>query len=172
MKRIKDFENHRNNAKLSNKKKENVIKEAVMQVNDVYKVNTMIDIPQSLINAYVKKVKDTTGDDIRKFFGDVNIAEEIVKYLTKNFLDVDHIPAGALTGKEEDIQETPQEEPQAQVQPQAQPQVQEEPQEEPESETQTQAQDDEFEEPQAQTQAQDEEESQDVDEDEDDELPL
>ena len=26
-----------------------------------YKVKTMIDIPQSLINAYVKKVKDTAG---------------------------------------------------------------------------------------------------------------
>jgi len=27
----------------------------------------MIDIPQSLINAYVKKVKDTTGKNLRQF---------------------------------------------------------------------------------------------------------
>ena len=40
------------------KRREDIIKESVLQVNDIYKVRTMVDIPQSLINAYVKKVKD------------------------------------------------------------------------------------------------------------------
>ena len=34
----------------------------------------MVDIPQSLINSYVKKVKDSTGKNLRQFFGDVEIA--------------------------------------------------------------------------------------------------
>ena len=93
MKHIRKFESYRNT-----KRREEIIKESVLQVNDIYKVRTLIDIPQSLINAYVKKVKDTTGKNLRQFFGDVDIAEEIVKYVTLNFTNVDQVPAGALTG--------------------------------------------------------------------------
>ena len=93
MKHLRKFEKYR-----TTKRKEEIIKESVLQVNDIYKVRTMIDLPQSLINAYVKKVKDTTGKNVRQFFGDVDIAEEIVKFINTNFLNVDQIPAGALTG--------------------------------------------------------------------------
>ena len=133
MKHIRTFENYR-----VRKNRDEIIKEAVLQVNDVYKVKTMIDIPQSLINAYVKKVKDTTGKNLRQFFGDVDIAEEIVKYINTNNLNVDNIPGGALMGGQA------QEETQTQVQPQAQTQ----------EETQTQVQ------PQGQIQPQDQEEIQ------------
>ena len=93
MKHIRKFGNYQ-----TKKRKEEIIKESVLQVNDIYKVRTMIDIPQSMINAYVKKVKDNTGKNLRQFFGDVDIAEEVVKYITQNFLNIDQIPAGALTG--------------------------------------------------------------------------
>ena len=93
MKHIRKFENHRNR-----RRRDDIIKESVLQVNDIYKVRTMVDIPQSLINSYVKKVKDNTGKNIRQFFGDVDIAEEIVKWVNLNFLNVDQVPAGALTG--------------------------------------------------------------------------
>jgi len=134
-----------------NRKKEEIIKESVLQVNDIYKVRTFIDIPQSLINAYVKKVKDTTGKNLRQFFGDVDIAEEVVKYINTNFLNVDQIPAGALMGdgqtqSEAQPQTEPQAQPQAQVEPQAQPQAQVEPQAQPQVQVQTEA------EPQGETQ--------------------
>ncbi len=124
-----------------NRKKEEIIKESVLQVNDIYKVRTFIDIPQSLINAYVKKVKDTTGKNFRQFCGDVDIAEEVVKYINTNFLNVDQIPAGALMGdgqtqSEAQPQTEPQAQPQAQVEPQAQPQVQVQTEAEPQGETQ------------------------------------
>jgi len=93
MKHIKKFESYR-----IRKRRDDIIKESVLQVNDIYKVRTLIDMPQSLINAYVKKVKDSTGKNLRQFFGDVDIAEEIVKWVTLNFINVDQIPAGALTG--------------------------------------------------------------------------
>lgn len=114
MKHIRKFESYRNN-----KRRDEIIKESVLQVNDIYKVRTLIDIPQSLINAYVKKVKDNTGKNLRQFFGDVDIAEEIVKYVTLNFTNVDQVPAGALTG---DAQGSP--EGQTQAQPQTEPQAQ------------------------------------------------
>ena len=72
--------------------------ESVLQVGDLYKVRSMVDIPQSLINSYVKKVKDTTGKNLRQFFGDVEIAEELLKFITVSGLDVEKIPGNALMG--------------------------------------------------------------------------
>ena len=46
------------------KRRQEIIRESVLQVNDIYKVKSTIDIPQSLINAYVKKVKDNTGKNL------------------------------------------------------------------------------------------------------------
>ena len=153
MKHIRTFESYR-----VKKNREEIIKESVLQVNDIYKVKTMIDIPQSLINAYVKKVKDTTGKNLRQFFGDVDIAEEIVKYINMNNLDVEKIPGGALMGGgQSQAQTQPQAQPQVQVegeaqtQPQAQVQTQEAPQAQTQEAPQAQG---EFEEPQAQAQPQ------------------
>jgi len=141
MKHIRTFENYRTKSK-----REEIIKESVFQVNDIYKVKTMIDIPQSLINAYVKKVRDTTGKNLRQFFGDVDIAEEIVKYINMNNLDVEKIPGGALMGGQVQPQT------QTEAQPEAQTQVQ------PQTQVQTEVQGEEFEEPQAKAQGSQEEE--------------
>ena len=142
MKHIRKFESYR-----VTKRRDEIIKESVLQVNDIYKVRTLIDIPQSLINAYVKKVKDNTGKNLRQFFGDVDIAEEIVKYVTLNFTNVDQVPAGALTGDAQtSVEGQLQSEPQAQTQVQAQPQVQGQPQSQAQPQTQAQ--------PQAQAQGQ------------------
>ena len=161
MKHIRTFESYR-----IRKNREEIIKESVLQVNDIYKVKTMIDIPQSLINAYVKKVKDTTGKNLRQFFGDVDIAEEIVKYINMNNLDVEKIPGNALMGGAQgQTQGQGQAQPQVQVegeegQGQEAPQAQTE--EAPQAQGQGQAQEapqgqaegEEFEEPQGQGQVQ------------------
>ena len=129
MKHIRTFESYR-----VKKNREEIIKESVLQVNDIYKVKTMIDIPQSLINAYVKKVKDTTGKNLRQFFGDVDIAEEIVKYINMNNLDVEKIPGGALMGggqsqaQSTQVQAQPQVQTEGEAQTQPQAQTQEAPQ--------------------------------------------
>jgi len=144
MKHVKAFEKFR-----IQKNREEIIKESVFQVNDLYKVKTMIDLPQSLINAYVKKVKDTTGKNLRQFFGDVDIAEEIIKYVTTTFLDIDKIPGGAIMGGQTQAQTQGQGQVQVQTEPQAQTQGQSEPQ--AQAPAQGQAPEGEFEEPQAQT---------------------
>jgi hypothetical protein len=143
------------------------VKESVLQVGDTYKVRSMVDIPQSLINSYVKKVKDSTGKNLRQFFGDVEIAEELLKYITLTGLDLEKIPGNALMGG-------------AQGQGQAQPQVQvdtqseAQPQAETQAQPQDQVQDGEFEEPQAQPQGQDQSQGQaqsQEDEENEEELP-
>ena len=135
MKHIRTFESYR-----VKKNREEIIKESVLQVNDIYKVKTMIDIPQSLINAYVKKVKDTTGKNLRQFFGDVDIAEEIVKYINMNNLDVEKIPGGALMGGGQSQAQATQGEsqPQVQTEGEAQPAPQAQTQEAPQAQAQTQ----------------------------------
>jgi hypothetical protein len=144
MKHIKKFESYR-----VERKREEIIKESVLQVNDIYKVKSMIDIPQSLINAYVKKVKDNTGKNLRQFFGDMDIAEEIVKFVAQSGLDADKIPATALVGGVQGQSQAPvqgQAQPQAQTEPQAQPEAQPQAQAQPQVQVQTEAQ------PQAQAQ--------------------
>ena len=164
MKHIKKFENYR-----VKKRREELIKESVLQVNDLYKVRTLIDIPQSLINAYVKKVKDVTGKNIKQFFGDVDIAEEIVKWVTLNFINVDQIPAGALTGDAQVQSQAGPAQGQAQAQPvdlqaQAQGQGQAQAQGQAQVQVQTEAQP-------AQSEDEEYEDVKDEDEEED-ELPL
>ena len=135
------------------KRREEIIKEAVFQVNDIYKVKTTIDIPQSLINSYVKKVKDNTGKNLRQFFGDMDIAEEIVKFVAQSGLDADTLSATALVGGAQG-QSQGQAQPQAETQPQAQPQAQGQVQVQTEGEAQPQVQPQAQPEGQAQPQAQ------------------
>jgi hypothetical protein len=178
MKHVKAFEKFR-----IQKNREEIIKESVFQVNDLYKVKTMIDLPQSLINAYVKKVKDTTGKNLRQFFGDVDIAEEIIKYVTTTFLDIDKIPGGAIMGGQTQAQTQGQGQVQVQTEPQAQtePQVQAQVQTETQPQAQGQPAEGEFEEPaqgqpaeeaQAPAQGVQEEEEEPKKEEEEEELPL
>ena len=117
------------------------VKESAMIVNDMYKVNVTVDIPQSLINAYVKKVKDNTGKNLRQFFGDMDIAEEIVKYLAQTGLDADKLsPTALVGGGQQQSQAQPQAQPQAETQSQPQAKVQVQTQSEPQSQTQGETQ--------------------------------
>ena len=154
MKHIKQFESYR-----VERRRQEIIKEAVLQVNDIYKVKSMIDIPQSLINAYVKKVKDNTGKNLRQFFSDMDIAEEIVKFVAQSGLDSDKLPATALVGGSQGQAQVGQAQPQAQTEAQPQAQTEAQPQVQTEAQPQTQSQG-EFEEPQAQGQGQTQEEGQ------------
>lgn len=154
MKHVKAFEKFR-----IQKNREDIIKEAVYQVNDIYNVQVTVPITQTIINKYVQKVKETTGKNLRQFFGDVQLAEEITKWVVTNGLDVEKIPGGAILGGQTQAQGQAQSAPQAQTQemPQAQPQAQPEAQApvegQPQVQTQVQGQpaENEFEQPQAQT---------------------
>jgi len=176
MKHVKAFEKFR-----IQKNREDIIKEAVYQVNDIYNVQVTVPITQAIINKYVQKVKETTGKNLRQFFGDVQLAEEITKWVMTNGLDVEKIPGGAILGGQTQAQGQAQQAPQAQTQempqtqPQAQPEVQTQAPVEGQPQVQTQVQgqpaEGEFEAPQAQAQApvQGEEEEE---KEEEEELPL
>ena len=148
MKHVRKFESYRNSKKVES----TPIKESVLQINDIYKVKAMVDVPKSLLNAYSKKVKEAGKKELDGFFSMDAIAEELVKYVLTNFLDVDKIPAGALYGETLDELQS-QGQAQVQIQPQAQPQAQEAPTKD-DSAIQPQGQPQGGTEPQGQSQAQ------------------
>lgn len=119
MKHVKAFEKFR-----IQKNREDIIKEAVYQVNDIYNVQVTVPITQAIINKYVQKVKETTGKNLRQFFGDVQLAEEITKWVMTNGLDVEKIPGGAILGGQTQAQGQAQPQAQTQEMPQAQPEAQ------------------------------------------------
>jgi hypothetical protein len=186
MKHVKAFEKFR-----IEKNREDIIKEAVYQVNDIYNVQVTVPITQAVINKYVQKVKETTGKNLRQFFGDVQLAEEITKWVMTNGLDVEKIPGGAILGGQTQAQGQGQAQPQAQTQempqaqPQAQPEVQAPVEGQPQVQTQVQGQaqapqaqpaEGEFEQPQAQVPAQGQAQApvqgEEEEEEEEEELPI
>jgi hypothetical protein len=183
MKHVKAFEKFR-----IQKNREDIIKEAVYQVNDIYNVQVTVPITQAIINKYVQKVKETTGKNLRQFFGDVQLAEEITKWVMTNGLDVEKIPGGAILGgqtqaqgqaqaqaPQAQTQEMPQAQPEAQAPVEGQPQVQTQVQPEAQA-PQAQPAEGEFTEPQAQApvqgQAQAPVQGEEEEEEEEEELPL
>jgi len=143
---IKDFD----------KFKTTKVNESVMKVDDTYKVKMVCDVPQSLINALVRKVKDESEKNAREFWSDIDIAEEVAKYLTSNFMNIENLPASILMGETDLNGSTPAAQPApgaqaaqggaqggetpAQPVAQAQPEVKPElPEAQPEAQAQTQA---------------------------------
>lgn len=97
------------------------IHESVYKMGDMFKVRTVIDIPKSLINAFVSKAKKEHGIDAKENWSDIELAEMFVKYITTNFMNVESLPVNAILGdipENEVSTEIQQEEP---VQPQSQP---------------------------------------------------
>jgi len=148
MKHIRKFEGFRT-------KPEEKVNETVFQVENTYRVNIIADVEAKLLSAYAKKVKQNMNKDIADLMGNAMLAEEIVKWVLINGLDVEKIPASAIIGgaqgqaqgqSQVQIQDEvqPQGQPQAQVQVQSQPQVQaqgqgmEEVQTQPQTQVQTQ----------------------------------
>ena len=89
---------------------------------NVWKVRTRVEIPASLINAYIKKVKDESGENVRAKWSDQELAEEITKYVTTSYLTIENLPTTIVSNASAEPQTQIQEEmPQeTQVQPPAQ----------------------------------------------------
>jgi hypothetical protein len=127
-----------------------VVNEMVDAIDDVYRVSVDVDLPKSLISSFIKKVKESTGKDLRADMGEKRLAERIVQWSMENYLNIENLPIEIVTGSDKgpvqaqaqtQVQVQPQmdEEPQAQVQAQGQPQAQTQAQP-VQSQTQSQAQ--------------------------------
>lgn len=75
---------------------EKIIEGAQLFDDNNWKVRTRVEIPTSLINAYVKKVLAETGVDPKKTWSEQELAEEITKYISTAFLAVENLPASIV----------------------------------------------------------------------------
>jgi len=109
------------------------VTEGAQLFDDSWKVRTRVEIPTSLINAYVKKVQAETGEDPRKKWSEQELAEEITRYVSTAFLTVENLPSSIVSNIEQKPQVQVQEEmpEETQVQSQVQPEVQVEVEEAP-----------------------------------------
>ena len=89
---------------------EKVVEGAQLFDDNNWKVRTRVEIPTSLINAYVKKVQAETGEDPRKKWSEQELAEEITKYVSTAFLTVENLPSSIVSAIEQAPQVQVQEE--------------------------------------------------------------
>jgi hypothetical protein len=102
-----------------NKKNSEILQESAAQLfTDTWKVRTRVEIPVSLINAFVKKVQNETGEDPRKKWSEQELAEEISNYVTSSFLTIENLPVSIISNAtmEPKIQSQEDMSPQTQVQ--------------------------------------------------------
>jgi hypothetical protein len=75
------------------------VHESVTKMGDVWQVKALIDIPKSLINAFVSKAKKDHNVDPRENWSDTDLAELFVKYISANFVNIDSLPVTAILGE-------------------------------------------------------------------------
>jgi glucan-binding YG repeat protein len=95
------------------------LNEGAQLFDNTWKVRTRVEIPTSLINAYVKKVQQDTGEDPRKKWSEQELAEEITKYVTTSYLTIENLPTTIVANASAEPKTQTQEEMPAETQVQA-----------------------------------------------------
>lgn len=126
------------------------INEMVDAIDDFYRVSVDVDLPKSLVSSFIKKVKETSGRDLRADMGEKRLAERLVQWANENYLTIENLPVEIVTGSDKtpvqaqvqtQLQSDESTQPQAQPQEtQAQAQVQAQPQSQSQAQAQPQAQ--------------------------------
>jgi hypothetical protein len=73
------------------------VNESAFKVGSDYKVKVTIDVPISLVKAYIEKVSQETGKNALDNFSESEIAEQMVQHTLKN-LNIDNIPSAMSVG--------------------------------------------------------------------------
>lgn len=109
------------------------VNEMVEAIDDFYRVSVDVDLPKSLVSSFIKKVKESSGKDLRAEMGEKRLAERLVQWANENYLNIENLPVEIVTGSDKSPI-------QAQAQAQVQPQSQEEPTEDVQAQAQAQVQ--------------------------------
>jgi hypothetical protein len=140
MKYIRQYENHTKLKKaqetpIKEEKPLRVINESVEIIDDTYEVRVTTEIPQSLINSFIKKSETNLGNKVRKIYSDKDLAELLVTKVIKNNLDIeklnpsDFFGSGQATTSEEVPSGTPTNEPPVELPPSIEPSAEPAPEE-------------------------------------------
>lgn len=74
------------------------INENVIAMDDCYRVQSFVDIPKSLVTAFLNKIKNETGKKAGELYSETQIAELISSYVSTNFLNVENLPVDIAMG--------------------------------------------------------------------------
>ena len=77
---------------------ETPITEMVDAIDDFYRVSVDVDLPKSLVSSFIKKVKESTGKDLRADMGEKRLAERLVQWANENYLNIENLPTEIVTG--------------------------------------------------------------------------
>jgi len=80
------------------KKGSSLISENAMPKGDMYDVTKSIELPKSVVKAYIKKIKDESGKNAAEFFAETTIAEKMIDYIIATYLNVENLPSSVLFG--------------------------------------------------------------------------
>ena len=109
------------------------VNEMVDAIDDFYRVSVDVDLPKSLVSSFIKKVKESTGKDLRADMGEKRLAERLVQWANENYLNIENLPVEIVTGTDKGPVQ-----PQAQVQGQSQEEFPEDGQVQAQAQTQVQ----------------------------------
>ena len=109
-------------------KPEEKINELVEPRDNEYDVTLTFTVPKTLINGYIKKVKDETNKDLRQTKSEAGLAEQMVSYLVQNYLVIENLPVDmAVSTDQKAVQAQAQTQVQPDIQLQDEPEAQDEP---------------------------------------------
>ena len=77
------------------------IKENVVRVGNTFKVRITADLKESEVNAFIRKMKETKGNEVMDNWSPAEVAEAMASYVIGKFLNADSIPVSAITGDED-----------------------------------------------------------------------
>ena len=129
VKNILSLNDFKDKKSIHESKEEVVINEMVDAIDDYYRVSVDVDLPKALISSFIKKVKESTGKDLRAEMGEKRLAERLVQWANENYLNIENLPVEIVTGSDK-----------SPVQAQSQVQSQIQPEEDEEGQTQAQVQ--------------------------------
>jgi len=88
---------------------DSAINEMVDAIDDFYRVSVDVDLPKSLVGSFIKKVKESSGKDLRAEMGEKRLAERLVQWANENYLNIENLPVEIVTGSDKGpVQAQPQ----------------------------------------------------------------
>jgi len=88
---------------------ESSVNEMVDAIDDFYRVSVDVDLPKSLVGSFIKKVKESSGKDLRAEMGEKILAERLVQCANENYLNIENLPVEIVTGSDKGpVQAQPQ----------------------------------------------------------------
>jgi len=74
------------------------INESVELVDDVWFSRTPVEIPQSLVKAFFKKIQEASGVDKTATIPPAEIAEKIKQYIVSKYMTIENLPVNIVLG--------------------------------------------------------------------------